>query len=436
MFEQTRKRLTLMYSGMLALILLVVFVGFYWTLSAIMLRNEQAQLEAIGEKAIHEWKESRERKLLPQSSEEEGLIVERRMDFDFLQPNQLFMLVTKEQQLFKLNAEHDSQLASAIQKAILEHEPTAGRIAHISVTAAGENKIFAVYRPFFAEDDAQLYLAEDVSRMEQLLHQMRWTLIVTGILLLGGAALVGYWFSGRAMIPINQSYKRQIDFTTDASHELRTPLSVILSSAEILQEKKESLPAFHQTVLQSMLDEIHRMRRLADDLLTLARSDVEANQERYFQKVGLYGLIREVAERMQIKASAKKVKIVNPAALEGVYLMGDGDSIRQLFYILLDNAVKYSEEGSEVVVDAVLDGTNRVVCSVRDYGNGIPKEDLPYVFERFYRADKARSREVEGTGLGLSIAAQIVKMHKGQISVSSSKEQGTLFSVVLPILSS
>lgn len=116
MFEQTRKRLTLMYSGMLALILLVVFVGFYWTLSAIMLRNEQAQLEAIGEKAIHEWKESRERKLLPQSSEEEGLIVERRMDFDFLQPNQLFMLVTKEQQLFKLNAEHDSQLASAIQK--------------------------------------------------------------------------------------------------------------------------------------------------------------------------------------------------------------------------------------------------------------------------------------------------------------------------------
>lgn len=272
--------------------------------------------------------------------------------------------------------------------------------------------------------------------MEQLLHQMRWTLIVTGILLLGGAALVGYWFSGRAMIPINQSYKRQIDFTTDASHELRTPLSVILSSAEILQEKKESLPAFHQTVLQSMLDEIHRMRRLADDLLTLARSDVEANQERRFQKVGLYGLIREVAERMQIKASAKKVKIVNRAALEGVYLMGDGDSIRQLFYILLDNAVKYSEEGSEVVVDAVLDGTNRVVCSVRDYGNGIPKEDLPYVFERFYRADKARSREVEGTGLGLSIAAQIVKMHKGQISVSSSKEQGTLFSVVLPILSS
>ncbi|QRG68059.1 sensor histidine kinase [Brevibacillus choshinensis] len=434
MFEQTRKRLTLMYSGMLALILLVVFVGFYWTLSAIMFRNEQSQLEAIGEKAIHEWKESRERKLLPQGSEEAGNLGERRMDFDFLQPNQLFMLLTKEEQLFKLNAEHDGELASAIQTAILEHEPGAGRMSHISVTAAGENKIFAVYRPFFAEDDVRLYLAEDVSRMEQLLHQMRWALIVTGILLLGVAALVGYWFSGRAMIPINQSYKRQKDFTTDASHEFRTPLSVILSSAEILQEKKEALPPFHQTVLQSMVDEIHRMRRLADDLLTLARSDVETNQKRSFQRVELHDLIREVAERMQIKASAKKVSVVNRVALEGAYLLGDGDSIRQLFYILLDNAVKYSEEGNEVVVDAVLEGPNRVACSVRDYGNGIPEEDLPYVFERFYRADKARSRDVEGTGLGLAIAAQIVKMHKGQISVSSTKERGTVFTVAFPII--
>lgn len=434
MFEQTRKKLTLMYSGMLALILLVVFVGSYWTLSAIIHRNEQAQLESIAEKSIHEWKESQERMLLPGPPGAGGIPVRGRMDFDFLQPNQICLLVTKEQQLVKLNPAHDGSLSSAFQQAIMQQAPEAGETMRIPLAVAGEKKIFAVYRPVFPSEDVQLYLAEDVSRMEQLLHQMRWAFIVIGILLLALTALVGYWFSGRAMVPINQSYKRQKDFTTDASHELRTPLSVILSSAEILQEKKESLPAFHQSVLQSMMDEIHRMSRLIDDLLTLARSDVETNQKLSFQPIALQSLIGEVADRMQIKAAAKDVMVINGAELDSVILMGHSDSLRQLFYILLDNAVKYSEQGGKVGIGAAMEGTNRVVCSVRDYGNGIPEEDLPYVFERFYRADKARSRDVEGTGLGLAIAAQIVKMHKGQISVKSSKEQGTLFTVIFPVI--
>ncbi|BAH46193.1 two-component sensor histidine kinase [Brevibacillus brevis NBRC 100599] len=434
MFEYTRKKLTLMYSGMLALILLVVFFGSYWTLAAIIHRNEQTQLESIAEKTIHEWKESQTRMLLPRPPGEGGIPVKGRMDFDFLQPNQLCLIVSKGQQMLKQNPAHHSSLLSVFQQAIMQHPPEAGETMRIPLTVDGEKKIFMVYRPVFPNEDVQLYLAEDVSRMEQLLHEMRWVFFLIGILLLALAALIGYWFSGRAMIPINQSYKRQKDFTTDASHELRTPLSVILSSAEILKEKKESLPAFHQSVLLSMVDEIHRMRRLIDDLLTLARSDVEANQKLSFQPIALQRLIGEVADRMQIKAGAKEVTVINRAELDSVFLMGHSDSIRQLFYILLDNAVKYSEQGGKVEIEALLEGTNRVVCSVHDYGNGIPEEDLPYVFERFYRADKARSRNVEGTGLGLAIANQIVKMHKGQISVKSSKEQGTRFIVVLPVI--
>lgn len=434
MFEKTRKKLTLMYSGMLALILLVVFVGSYWTLSAVIYRNEQVQLESIAEKAIHEWKEEQERGPLPGRPGEESFPVRGRMDFDFLQPNQIVMFVSKEQWLVKPSSGSDGFSSSAFQQAIMQEAPEAGRTIRVSLPHAGETKIFAVYCPVFPNEAVQLYLAEDVSRMEQLLHQMRWALIVIGILLLALTAVVGYWFSGRAMVPINQSYKRQKDFTTDASHELRTPLSVILSSAEILQEMKESLPAFHQTVLQNMVDEIRRMSRLIDDLLTLARSDVETNQKISFQPIHLQRLIGEVADRMQIKAVDKDVTVLNRAELDSVLLMGHSDSIRQLFYILLDNAVKYSEQGGKVEIDASLEGTNRVVYSVRDYGNGIPEEDLPYVFERFYRADKARSRDVEGSGLGLAIAAQIVKMHKGQINVKSSKEQGTLFTVVFPVI--
>ncbi|WP_312113398.1 sensor histidine kinase [Brevibacillus reuszeri] len=434
MFEHTRKKLTLMYSGMLALILLVVFVGSYWIVSAIIHRNEQAQLESIAEKTIHEWKESQMRMLLPRPSEEGGSPARGRMDFDFLQPNQLCLIVSKGQQMLKQNPAHHSSLSSIFQQAIMQQAPEAGETLRIPLDVDGEKKIFVVYRPVFPNEDVQVYLAEDVSRMEQLLYQMRWAFFVIGILLLALTALIGYWFSGRAMIPINQSYKRQIDFTTDASHELRTPLSVILSSAEILQDKKESLPAFHQSVLQSMIDEIHRMRRLIDDLLTLARSDVETNQKLSFQPIALQSLIGEVAARMQFKAGAKEVTVINRTELDSIILMGHSDSIRQLFYILLDNAVKYSEQGGKVEIEALLEGTNKVVCSVQNYGNGIPEEDLPYVFERFYRADKARSRDVEGTGLGLAIAKQIVKMHKGQISVKSSKEQGTRFIVVLPVI--
>lgn len=438
MFEKTRKKLTLMYSGMLAFILIAVFVGFYWTLVAVVNRNEQARLESIGEKAIHEWRESHERKLSGRPDEEDSS-VRGRMDFDFLQENQIVMLASDHERLVKANSEHDDILSSAFAQAVMQQATEAGRISHIQLSVEGEAKTFAVYRPAVddedheSESDVQLYLAEDVSRMEQLLRQMRWVLTGIGIFLLGLAALIGYWFSGRAMVPINLSYKRQKDFTTDASHELRTPLSVILSSAEILQEKKDSLPAFHQSVLHSMLDEIHRMNRLINDLLTLARSDVETNPKLSFQTFDFLELVAEVANRMQIKATRKEVTVVNRAAHGAVAFRGHSDSIRQLFYILLDNAVKYSEPGGKVELDIVREGTSRIVCSVRDYGNGIPEEDLPYVFERFYRADKARSREVEGTGLGLAIAAQIVKMHKGQISVSSSREEGTLFTVVFPI---
>ncbi|MFD2369535.1 sensor histidine kinase [Brevibacillus sp. GCM10020057] len=437
MFEQTRKKLTLMYSGMLAFILIAVFVGFYWTLAAVISRNEQAQLESIGEKAVHEWREFQERRLSGRPLVGESPARDR-IDVDFLQENQMMLLASGDEWLIKTSGKHGDAVSAAIAQEVLRQSPEPGRISHVQLSVEGEEKTFAVYRPLVGsgdadgESDIRLYLGEDVSRMEQLLDQMKWALLVIGIVLLGVAALIGYWFSGRAMVPINLSYKRQKDFATDASHELRTPLSVILSSAEILQDQKESLPAFHQSVLQGMLDEIHRMNRLVNDLLTLARSDVETNPKWSFQPFDLLELVGEVVNRMQIKADRKKVTIVNRADRGTAAFWGHADSIRQLFYILLDNAVKYSEPGEKVEMNVVKEGTGRIVCSVHNNGNGIPEADLPYVFERFYRADKARSRDVEGTGLGLAIAAQIVRMHKGQISVSSSREEGTLFTVVFP----
>ncbi|MGD8191435.1 sensor histidine kinase [Brevibacillus ginsengisoli] len=434
MFEKTRKKLTLMYSGMLAFILLTIFLGFYFTLSTIVTRNEQSQLDNVAAKTIHEWDEYQKR--IRMHVQLPGIDKQDKIDFDYLQQNQIAMIVTEQNQLIAGNPHNDSSLLEQIQTSILQDAPEEGQINYLPMTLDAGAKIYAVYRPQANKgDDTRFYLAEDVTWMEQLLHQMKWILSIAGVILLALTSLVGYWFAGRAMVPINLSYKRQKEFTTDASHELRTPLSVILSSTEILQEKKESLPPFHQTVLQNMVDEIHRMIRLIEHLLTLSRSDFEKDSNRMFDSFDFRCVVREVTERMQIAGSLKGVSVVNQdeQVTQPVNCHGDIDSIRQLLYILLDNAVKYSEAGGTVEVHVTTESNHRLICTVRDHGCGIPEEDLPYVFERFYRADKSRSREVEGTGLGLSIADQIVKTHKGQISVTSSKEKGTVFTVILPI---
>ncbi len=430
MFEQTRRKLTLMYSGMLALILATVFVGFYLLLSAIIDQNVRERLEIAAEKAVHEWNEHQH--WLPMNPGEDR----RKFEFVFLQPNQFAIFVPEDHEEIVSASLLPRGSMEAIQNEVLNHSPEMDddQVTHISIATDEGVRVYAVYQE--ESDDVRAFLGEEITEWVQLLHQMKWVLLAVGAILFFLSTLIGYWFSGRAMVPINLSFQRQREFTSDASHELRTPLSVILSSAEILQEKKDSLPAFHQMVLHNMLDEIHRMIRLVEHLLTLSRSDVEENPKQFFQTFDMRAVVREVLERIQMVASAKGVSVVNLNEQESdpIPCYGDIDLICQLLYILLDNGVKYSETGGTVEIEVRKTGNNRVTCTVHDYGCGIPEEDLPYIFERFYRADKARSRLIEGTGLGLSIAAQIVKIHKGHISATSSKEQGTVFTFVLPIV--
>jgi heavy metal sensor kinase len=227
---------------------------------------------------------------------------------------------------------------------------------------------------------------------------------------------------------LERSFAEVRRFTADASHELRTPLAAIRAEAE-LALNRAAPAADPQALLGSILEECERLTRLTDQLLALAREDSNAGPPPR-RPVDLARLLDGVVETMRPLAEAKELRL-SYQGKEAAWVEGDEARLRQVFYNLLDNAIKYTPEGGTVEVR--VEGRDRsAVVAVRDTGIGIPAEHLPHVFERFYRVDKARTRAEGGTGLGLSIARSIVAAHGGAIELDSAPGRGTVCTVTLP----
>jgi heavy metal sensor kinase len=228
---------------------------------------------------------------------------------------------------------------------------------------------------------------------------------------------------------LERSFTEIRRFTADASHELRTPLTALRTEVEVaLSKPAEAVD--HQNLLGSILEECERLTRLTEQLLALAREDTRMTQQAY-QPLDLTALVRGVVENMRPLAEAKGLRLRQQG--EGTLTMrGDAARLRQVFYNLLDNAIKYTPESGEIDIRLERRGADALVV-LRDTGIGIPAEHLPHVFERFYRVDKARSRAEGGTGLGLSIAHSIVTAHGGRIELDSASGRGTVCTVSLPL---
>jgi signal transduction histidine kinase len=247
------------------------------------------------------------------------------------------------------------------------------------------------------------------------------TIVVVSIL----AFFAGNYFAAKAILPVEDAMKKQRHFVADASHELRTPLSILLSSVDMLNGKNDI-----HVLAQSMKEEILNMRSLTNSLLALARSDGEDVKRAAFD---LSDVSRSAAGAMQTVANEKNIEIVLSVE-DGILAYGDEGKIGQLIGVLADNAVKYSPENSIVRLDVTAShGIAKIV--VTDHGQGIPKEHLEHIFDRFYRVDKARSRQTGGYGLGLSIARNIASSHGGEIQVKSDEGEGSAFTVLLPLKS-
>ncbi len=227
---------------------------------------------------------------------------------------------------------------------------------------------------------------------------------------------------------LENAYSAQQRFVSDASHELRAPLTAIQANLELLRDRKEMLPAERDVAVFEAAQEAGRLSRLVADLLALARAD--AGVPLRHVPIELDRILMEVTGEVRHLLNGQRLGI---ETLEPASIDGDADRIKQLLLILVDNAIRYTPSDGRVSLSLERTDT-AVVFTVRDSGIGIPPGALPRVFERFYRADPARSRDPDGTGLGLSIAQWITNQHRGHISLASVPGRGTVATVTFPVV--
>ena len=274
-----------------------------------------------------------------------------------------------------------------------------------------------------------MYVGKDVTAIYNGMQKSTYALIFIGVIALLISSVLGHVMSGKAIVPLRQAYEKQRQFAADASHELRTPLAVVMASAEILLNDPSIQSPFLKQILEDVLDEVKKMSKLVGDLLIVARSDNKALKVN-LQKVNLADILSHNIRLMQPLAEKKDITLQGERLLK-CELQADEQKLRQLALILVDNAIKYTPEGGKVLVRIEPSENGVVRFSVADNGIGISKEDQEKIFDRFYRVDKARSREMGGNGLGLAIAEEIVNLHNGRIFIESELGEGTKFIVEL-----
>jgi heavy metal sensor kinase len=230
---------------------------------------------------------------------------------------------------------------------------------------------------------------------------------------------------------LERAFQRQKQFTSDASHELRAPLAVIEAESSLALQK-ERPPSDYRQSLETISQESRQMSLLIEHLLTLARAD--AGKEQWnFGEVNLGRLITNLSADVEVLCQEKGL-ICQLGQTQDLVIKGDEARLRELFMNLMDNAIRYTPAPGTVSISLRQEGQTAVVA-IRDTGVGIPGEDIPFIFERFYRVDKSRSRAEGGTGLGLAICRYIAEAHGGKIEVESQVGSGSTFSVWLPSLS-
>ena len=233
----------------------------------------------------------------------------------------------------------------------------------------------------------------------------------------------------RMLDRIERSYNSQKQFVSDASHELRTPIAVIRGYTDMLKRWGKDDPEVLEEGIMAISQETDGMKDLVESLLFLARHD----KKTVMMEVSEFGTEELVQEVLKEEAMVHSGHHFHLETMDQMQLKADRNMIKQVLRILCDNAVKYSEENTNIYLSCRKNAEGNCSLSVRDEGSGIAAEDLPKIFDRFYRSDKARKSETGGHGLGLSIARIIVVAHNGKIQVRSKPGTGTEFTVILPL---
>ena len=423
MFGTARWRLTLWFTLALGMILIIIGAAVYFTTRATLFDQVNSDLES---------RAGREQRLLAPRLPGRGRTAPLRdivIGPAFTAGGYFYALVGPEGELLAGTPNVDpAGLADAdtVQEALVDGSA-------FSDTESMEGDSLRVYVVRLDTPRGGQFLME-VGRSTEPERQAlrRLLLVLTGGL--GGGLLLaaagGYLLSGRALRPIRTAMDSQRAFIGDASHELRTPLSVVRANAELLKRHLSEPVSANREAVDDIISESDRLGRLVGQMLILAQAD--AGQVRLsLSEVALDELADEVARSMRLLAEERGISLETD--LDGpVRLRGDGDRLRELMVVLTHNAIKYTDSGGRVRLEVRKPSGGKVTVRVSDTGPGIPAEALPHIFDRFYRVDKARSREAGGTGLGLAIARWIAEAHGGSIRAESVPGVGSAFTVQLP----
>ncbi len=421
MFSAARWQLTVVFTAVLVVILVASGVVVYLTTRSVILDRVDDDLKERAQNDLFLLSLARGRpRGEPSQSEPE-----------FDPGGYFFALVDQTGQVVDSSAHLDPEALAP--QATLDEALEGGEAFTDAESSDGEpQRIYVQSVRTLDGSDWLLQLGRSTAPEHDALSQLRNILIAVVGISAAPALFGGYLLSGRALRRIAAAMESQRTFIADASHELRTPVSVVRTNAEILQRHLQSetigRSASDAVALDDILSESDRLGRMVGQMLTLAEADA-GKTALTPSGIALNELAEEVARSMRALAEAKGVAL--QTRTDGnVWVRGDRERLREVLVTLLDNAIKYTDAGGRVDV-TVARMHRRAALTVSDTGVGISADSLPHIFERFYRVDKARSRESGGTGLGLSIARHVIEAHGGTIRIESEVGKGTRVTIEL-----
>lgn len=450
LFRQVRVRMTLWYGGVLTIALLLFGVALFFSVQQNLLQPVLSEMKAQTTQVEQQWLRQ-----TPQSCPliSTGNTPDRpfsvpepppdgnrfRAPFYFACYDSTGVILSLDPRTTGTGSlsNPDKYLNSALALKALSIWKQNGQ-TEVTDTVDGGQNVGQIYRYASVVTDISgqkvlgvVQVGRAVEDLQSALQVLRDLLLVLGFITLLVATAGGLFLAGRALQPTRQAFTRQQVFIADASHELRTPLTLLKADAELLLRGSETLDPDDAELVVDIMTEAEHLNNIANNLLQLARLDA-GKQHLEQDVVDLSEIGAGVLKRVKTYATEKRLELkVNTSA--PVLVIGDKQLLEQAILILLDNAVKYTPEGGTITLRTDSDA-KWAWLEVVDTGIGIPPEHLAHLGERFYRVDKARSREEGGTGLGLALAKSIAGLHKGRLHIESELNGGTTAKIIMAVV--